>query len=68
MLDCIKNLGRRNTKHQKPKNTPWNNFIPNMFTSNHDPSDGYDGETHRIIAINKVKGIGHGHFPKGKLK
>ena len=68
MLDYVKNLGRRNTKHQKPKNTPWTNFIPNMFISHHDPADGYDGETHRIIAINKVNGKGHGHFPKGRLK
>ena len=66
MLDCIKKIKHR--ARVKPKNSPWSLFIPNMFHSSHDPILAYDYDTQAIIATNKVKGKGHGKFPKGKLK
>ena len=64
-LDCIKNLGRRNTKHRKPKNTPWKSHVPGLFKSH---SDGvmatYYNERFTKMMVKKAKGQGTKKFPK----
>ena len=51
MIDWKKKLGKRNTTHRKPKNTPWGNHCPGLFKSENEAYHDYmrEGKTERLI-------------------
>ena len=64
MIDWKSKLGKRNTKHRKPKNTPWSLSQPGIFKSHSQMIDGYDDETFQNDIKRKVRGVGSTKFPK----